>query len=65
MDAQLTKLWINLKVARNTVRLWIRKADGNVEDKKRTGRPVRMTPNSKATVKVVLHQVFFFFNGFI
>ena len=40
-----------LKVARNTVRKWIRKADGDVEDKNRTGRPVKMTPNSKATVR--------------
>ena len=30
-----------LKVERNTVRLWIRKADGDAEDKKRTVHQTR------------------------
>ena len=36
-----------LKVDRNTVRLWCRRGDGDVHEKDRSGRPTKMTPETK------------------
>ncbi|PSN37047.1 hypothetical protein C0J52_21906 [Blattella germanica] len=34
-----------------TVRLWVNKGDGNVNDSKRVGRPTKLTPNTKNKIR--------------
>lgn len=40
-----------LSVSRATVQKWVRKPDGDVADASRSGRPSKMTPNSKERVR--------------
>ena len=40
-----------LDVSRNTVRKWVRKEDADISDVERSGRPTKMTPNSKEKIR--------------
>ena len=39
-----------LKISRNTVRKWVRKEEGDTSDGKRSGRPTKLTPDTKRRI---------------
>jgi transposase len=47
----ISAICAQLRVSKNTVRKWIRKSDGDTVDKKRTGRPTKLTPKTKNKIK--------------
>ncbi|PSN55519.1 hypothetical protein C0J52_18021 [Blattella germanica] len=47
-----------------TVRLWVNKGDGNVNDSKRVGRPTKPTPNTKNKIRnLVKDKIWHWYSG--
>lgn len=50
----IKKISKNLRVSRNTVRLWVRSVEGNVSDAHRSGRPSKLSPGTKRKITALV-----------